>query len=316
LSLETDVYNRFTTGILYELPIPDYVGSNKNPVVNAAQVRNRGVDLTLSWRETRGKFAYNFSAIYSTVNNKVLKLTQGKTEIFDSYLGSGDPATRTAIGESIGAFYGYKVIGIYQNQSDLDAIPKLNNARPGDLIYEDINGDKKIDAEDRTYLGSPIPKINYGFSLGFEWIGLDFSADIFGVSGNKVVNGKATSRFGVYNWEKQFYNGRWTGEGTSTTVPRVTNGGNNYKMSDFYVQDGSFLRLRSLALGYTLPNVWMSKLGVSKARFYVSGTNLWTKQAYTGYSPEFPGRSVFTAGVDNGQYPIAKTILGGVNFTF
>jgi TonB-linked SusC/RagA family outer membrane protein len=317
LTLETDIYRRFTTGILYELPIPDYVGSNKNPVVNAAQVENRGVDLTLGWRETRGKFSYNFGAIFSTVNNKVLKLTQGKTEIFDSYLGSGDPATRTAVGESIGAFYGYKVIGIYQNPEEVATLPKPNNnTRAGDFIYEDINGDKKIDAEDRTYLGSPIPKINYGFSMGFEWVGLDFSADIFGVSGNKVVNGKATSRYGVYNWEKQFYDGRWTGEGTSTTVPRVTNGGNNYKMSDFYVQDGSFLRLRSIALGYTLPTVWLSKLGVAKARFYVSGTNLWTKQAYTGYSPEFAGRSVFTAGVDEGQYPIAKTFLGGVNFTF
>jgi TonB-linked SusC/RagA family outer membrane protein len=317
LTLETDFYNRFTTGILYELPIPDYVGSNKNPVVNAAQVRNRGIDCTLAWRETRGKFSYNLGAIFSTVNNKVLKLTQGKSEIFDAYLGSGDPATRTAVGESIGAIYGYKVIGVYQNQADVDAIAKPNNnTRPGDLIYADLNNDKKIDAEDRTYLGSPIPKINYGFSLGMEWAGLDFAADIFGVSGNKVVNGKATSRYGVYNWEKQFYDNRWTGEGTSTTVPRVTNGGNNYKMSDFYVQDGSFLRLRSIALGYTLPKTWLGKLGVSTARFYVSGTNLWTKQAYTGYSPEFPGSSVFTAGVDNGLYPIAKTVLGGVNVTF
>lgn len=327
LTAEIDWYNRVTSDILAELPIPDYVGSDGNPVVNSAKVRNRGWDFTLNWRETRGKFTYNITGILSTVDNEVLALSRGREEIYEATTAQGDFATRTVVGEDIGSFYGYQVAGVFQNTEELSSLPKLGGEQPGDLRFADLNGrdslgnltgkpDGKITADDRTFLGSPIPKINYGFSVGVEAFGLDLAADFFGVSGNKVLNAKALARYGTYNWEKFFYDGRWTGEGTSNTTPRITDGGHNYRMSDYWIKDGSFLRLRTLVIGYTLPRDWTSNIGVSRARFYASGTNLWTKQSYSGYSPEFAGDNVYRVGIDNGSYPIAKTILFGLDVSF
>ncbi len=327
LTAEIDWYNRYTYDILAELPIPDYVGSDGNPVVNSAEVRNRGWDFTLGWRETAGNLKYNVTGIFSTVDNNVQRLSQGRDEIFDGGTAQGDFATRTVVGQDIGSFYGYQVAGVFQNAEELSSLPKLGGEQVGDFRYADLNGrdaqgnltgvpDGKVTADDRISLGSPIPKINYGFSLGLEAFGFDFAADIFGVYGNKVLNAKALARYGTYNWEKLFYDGRWTGEGTSTTKPRITDGGHNYRMSDYWVKDGSFLRLRTLVLGYSLPTNLSTNIGVSRARFYVSGTNLWTRQTYSGYSPEFAGGSVYTVGIDNGSYPIAKTILFGLDVSF
>ncbi len=315
LGAELDWYNRNTYDILYPLPVPDYVGSDGSPVVNVADVRNRGVDLTINWRETRGKVGYNFTGILSTVQNVVTKLDKRKSEVSGGGTAAGD-VTLTRVGRSIGEFYGYKVAGIFQNADDLTKYPTQGNEKPGDFIFQDTNGDSVITALDKVFLGSPIPKFTYSFSAGLEAFGFDFTADFFGVHGNKVANGKAFARYGVYNWEKIFYDGRWTGEGTSNTVPRVTNGGHNYQMSDFFLQDGSFFRLRSLVLGYSLPRSLGSKIGITKARIYVTGTNLWTKQQYTGYSPEFPGSSVFSVGVDTGTYPVAKSIIFGLDVNF
>ena len=315
LSAEIDWYNRNTYDILYPLPVPDYVGSQGNPVVNVADVRNRGFDFTLNWRETRGKVGYNFTGILSTVENVVTKLDKRKSEVSGGGTATGD-VTLTRVGRPIGEFYGYKVVGIFQNADDLSKYPGLGDEKAGDFIFQDTNGDSTISALDKVFLGSPIPKFTYGFSAGVELFGFDVNADFFGVYGNKIVNGKAFARYGVYNWEKTFYDGRWTGEGTSNTVPRVTNGGHNYQMSDFFVHDGSFFRLRSLVLGYTMPRSLSTPIGITKARIYVTGTNLWTKQKYTGYSPEFPGSSVFDVGVDNGSYPIAKSIIFGLNVNF
>lgn len=313
---EIDWYRRFTYDILSDLPIPDYVGSGSNPFVNAAQVENTGWDFTLQWRETRGKVGYNLGAIFSPVKNKVLQLNQGKSAIFEANTGQGDFATRTVVGQPIGAFYGYQVAGVFQNQEELSTLPKFGNEKPGDFRFADLNGDGKLDANDRTALGSPIPTLTYGFSAGLDIFGFDLSADLFGVSGNKVVNAKTLSRFDTPNWETLWYNDRWTAEGSSNTVPRVTNGGHNYRMSNFLIEDGSFMRLRSVALGYTLPKQWLRSIGVSKARFYASGTNLWTKQAYSGYTPEFPNDSPFRAGIDYLNYPMAKTMLLGLDVAF
>jgi TonB-linked SusC/RagA family outer membrane protein len=313
---EIDWYRRFTYDILCDLPIPDYVGSGSNPFVNAAQVENTGWDFTLQWRETRGKVGYNLGAIFSPVKNKVLQLNQGKSAIFEANTGQGDFATRTVVGQPIGAFYGYQVAGVFQNQEELSTLPKFGNEKPGDFRFADLNGDGKLDANDRTALGSPIPTLTYGFSAGLDIFGFDLSADFFGVSGNKVVNAKTLSRFDTPNWETLWYNDRWTAEGSSNTVPRVTNGGHNYRMSNFLIEDGSFMRLRSVALGYTLPKQWLRSIGVSKARFYASGTNLWTKQAYSGYTPEFPNDSPFRAGIDYLNYPMAKTMLFGLDVAF
>ena len=313
---EIDWFRRFTYDILGDLPIPDYVGSASNPFVNAAQVENKGWDFTLLWRETKSKFTYSIGATISPLQNKVLALNEGKTEILDATTGQGDFATRTVVGQPIGSFYGYKVAGVFQNQEEIDSSPKFGSEKPGDFRFADLNGDGILNAQDRTQLGSPIPTLIYGLNVGFEAFGFDMATDFFGVKGNKVVNAKAVARFDTPNWETVWYENRWTGEGTSNSVPRVTNGGHNYRMSDFLVEDGAFFRLRSVILGYTLPKNWLQSVRINRARFYASGTNLWTKQAYSGYTPEFPNNSVFRSGIDYLNYPMAKTILFGLDVTF
>ena len=326
-SAEIDWYNRYTYDILSFPPIPSYVGSQSNPVVNVADVQNSGWDFTLNWRETRNKFSYSFTGIFSLVNNEVKKLDKRLSRVFDGRTAQGDFATLTEVGQPIGSFYGFVTVGVFQTADEAASSARLGNETAGDLRYVDFNGrdssgnltgqpDGKIDSDDRMFLGSPIPDFVYGFTAGMEYAGFDFAADFFGIAGNKVVNAKALSRFAVYNWEESAYEGRWTGEGTSNKTPRITNGGHNYRMSDYWVEDGSLFRLRSIMLGYSLPRNIISKIGLSRFRVYASGTNLWTKQEYSGYSPEFPGSSVFTSGLDFNPYPIAKTILFGVDVSF
>lgn len=316
LSAEIDWYNRYTYDILSAPPIPAYVGSQGNPIVNVADVQNRGWDFTLNWRESRDKFSYNVTGILSLVDNEVKKLDKRLSRVFDGSTGQGDFATLTEVGQPIGSFYGFVTEGVFQTADEAAASPRLGNETAGDLRYSDLNNDGVINSSDRAFLGNPIPDFTYGFSAGFEYAGFDLAADFFGIAGNEVVNAKALSRFAVYNWEASFFDGRWTGEGTSTEKPRITNGGHNYRMSDYWVEDGSFFRLRSVLLGYSLPRTLVSRIGLSRLRIYASGTNLWTKQNYSGYSPEFPGSSVFTVGLDYGSYPVAKTILFGLDVSF
>ena len=220
------------------------------------------------------------------------------------------------VGLPIGAFYGYKVAGVFQNEEELNTLPKLGGEQVGDLRYEDLDGNGLIDGDDRTYLGSPIPTLTYGLSAGASYKGFDLAIDFVGQSGNKVFNAKETFRFGVYNWEQHYYD-RWRPEQPSQTEPRITNGGHNYRVSDRFIYDGDFLRLRSVVLGYSLPQEWLGKAGISHFRVYASGTNLWTRQSYTGYSPEFPNAgNPFEVGLDFGGYPIAKSWQFGLDVGF
>lgn len=316
LSAEIDYYNRITDGILIDVPIPDYVGSANNPVVNAAKVQNNGFDFTLNWRETRGKVSYNVGLVASTVHNEVLELGEGKEEIFGGGLGVGGKlGTRTVVGLPIGAYYGYETEGIFQNEGEIANAPSLGDEKPGDLRFVDQDGDGVITTDDRIYLGSPIPDFIYGFNLGAEAFGFDFSIEFNGQSGNKLINAKRIARFGTYNFETSFLD-RWIGEGTSDTEPRVTNGGHNYNMSDRFIENGSFMRLRSIQLGYSLPASLLDRVGLTGLRVYVNGTNLITWTDYSGYTPEITSNSVIDVGIDRGVFPIAKTITGGLNITF
>jgi TonB-linked SusC/RagA family outer membrane protein len=314
LTAEIDYYNRLTNDILFQSPIPDYVGSQTDPVVNTGQVVNRGWDFLLQWR-SGGTFNYNIGINASTVHNEVLAIAQGKSEIFSASLGQGDFGARTVVGLPIGAFYGYVVDGVFQNEDELAQYPKFGNERIGDLRFKDLNGDGELNDEDRDYLGSPIPTFIFGLTGGFDYKGFDFSIDFFGQTGNKVINAKQVARYAIYNFEARYVD-RWTEENPSDVNPRITNGGHNFRMSDRFVEDGSLFRLRNLTLGYTLPLRFNQSAG-SRLRLYASGTNLWTSQQYSGYSPEFNSRdNVFEVGIDRGIDPIARTILGGIELTF
>jgi hypothetical protein len=314
MELEVDWYKRHTYDIIAAVPIPDYVGSQNDPVVNTAEVDNEGWDITAIWRQG-GKFSYNFGVILSPVTNRVVKLANGRNEIFAAFL-QGEPASHTVVGLPIGAFYGYKVGGIFQTEEEISASPNFGVEKPGDIRYVDTNGDGVLNGDDRVYLGSPIPTMTYSFTAGAEWNGFDVSADVVGASGHKVYNAKETFRFAVYNWEQHIAD-RWTVENPSLTEPRISNGGPNYRVSDRFLQDGNFVRLRSVTLGYTLPKTLLEKANVTRLRVYVTGTNVWTQQSYSGYSPEFPnGSNSYEVGFDFGAYPITKAWQGGIELNF
>lgn len=314
LEVEIDWYNRYTYDIIAAVPIPDYVGSQNDPVVNTAEVKNTGWDISASWRKI-GAISYNLGAIVSPVTNTVEKLAKGKNEILAADL-QGEFASRTAVGLPIGSFYGYQTDGIFQSQAELDAAPKFGPEAIGDIRFKDTNGDGVLNGDDRTYLGSPIPTLSYSFTAGLEWKGIDFNADVVGATGFKVYNAKETFRFSVYNWEGHVAD-RWTPANPSLSEPRISNGGHNYRVSDRFLSDGDYLRLRSITLGYTMPETIMSKTGINRLRFYVTGTNVWTQQDYGGYTTEFPNASnAYQVGFDFGAYPVYKSWVGGVEINF
>jgi len=325
LSGEFDFYTRTTDDILVELSTPGHIGNGLGQKIryNAASVLNRGIEFTVNWQETRNKFKYNITVLGSTIYNEVLAIggSQGIDSILiGGHLGNGQPVTLSRVGLPIGSFYGYKTDGIFQNQSELDAYPHLSQAGIGDLRFEDVNGDSVLNGEDRTNIGSPIPKFIYGFSLGAEYKGFDLSIDFQGQIGNKIFNGKEVVRPDPYNFEKHVME-RWTGEGSTNSEPRPSFGGYNYLPSDRFIQDGSFLRLRNVSLGYTLPSS-ITQDRIKTARIYIKGTNLFTWTKFTGYTPEIGssdvsnGGDVLSNGIDKGIYPITKIYAIGINLIF
>jgi len=314
LELEVDWYNRYTYDIIAAVPIPDYVGSQNDPVVNTAEVKNVGWDISANWRKT-GKVTYNVGVILSPVSNTVEKLANGRNEVFAAFL-QGEPASHTIVGLPVGSFYGYQSDGIFQTQVELDAAPKFGSEEIGDIRFKDTNGDGVLNGDDRVYLGSPIPTLSYSFTAGLEWKGFDFNADVTGASGFKVYNAKESLRFAVYNWEQHVAD-RWTPENPSLSEPRISNGGHNYRVSDRFLANGDFIRLRSISLGYSLPESMMSKTGITRVRFYVTGSNIWSQQKYGGYTTEYPNASnTYEVGFDFGGYPVSKSWVGGVEINF
>jgi len=320
LTGEFDYYHKKTDDILIDLSTPGYYGNGPYAKVtyNAASVLNRGFEFNLGWRDKVGKIKYNISVNGTTIHNEVLKIGGNSgvdSVLVGGYLANGLPVTRSKVGLPIGAFYGYKTDGIFQSQAELDAYPHDAQAGVGDLRFVDVNGDGKIDNRDRTYIGSPIPDFIFGCNFGLEFKGLDFSFNIQGQTGNKIFNAKNFIRPDKYNFEANVLN-RWTGPGTSTTEPRASFGGYNYNLSDYFIQDGSFIRLRNIILGYTLPTAWSKKITMQTIRVYVKADNLYTLTKYTGYTPEIGGINPISNGIDTGIYPITAVFSVGVNLNF
>ncbi len=320
LTGEFDYYRRVTNDILIYLTTPGHLGNGAGALVpfNAGSVLNRGFEFNLGWRDKVGKVKYNISVIGSTLHNEMLTIggvTGSDTQLLGGYLANGNPVTRTIVGIPLGSFYGYKTDGIFQSQTELDNYPHLKEAGVGDLRFVDENGDGKIDGRDRTNIGSPIPTFILGLNLGIELYGIDFSVYTQGQWGNKIFNAKNAVRPDPYNFEQNVM-GRWTGPGTSETEPRASFGGYNYTPSDYFIQDGSFIRIRNVTLGYTLPQKWSSKIAMQQLRIYVKADNLYTFAKYTGYSPEIGSNNVLNNGVDFGIYPITSVYSVGLNLTF
>ncbi|RNC86022.1 MAG: TonB-dependent receptor [Balneola sp.] len=320
LSVEIDYYNRTTSDILIDLSTPGHLGNGQGQRItfNAAEVQNKGIEFNIAWQDRVGDIAYSIGFLGNTIDNEVQAI--GGNSGIDSvlvggFLANGQSVTRSVVGRPIGAFYGYKTDGIFQNQAELDAYPHLSQADVGDLRFVDVNGDGVLNGEDRTFIGSPIPDFVYGFNLDLFYKNFDLSIGLQGQIGNEIFNGKNVVRPDPYNFEQHVWN-RWTGEGTSNSEPRVTYGGYNFLPSDRFIHDGSFLRLRTVIIGYQLPPSYQSRLGLREARLYVKANNLLTITQYTGYTPEIGSQSVIANGIDTGIYPIPRVISVGFNTSF
>jgi hypothetical protein len=225
------------------------------------------------------------------------------------------------VGHSYSNFYGYQTAGVFQNQEEINAYTNSTggliqpNAVPGDFRWKDTNGDGTITEGDKTFLGSPLPKLTFGFTVNLDYKGFDFTMFAQGVSGNKIFQGLRRLDIGNANYQTEALS-RWTGEGTSNSYPRLTSNdtnGNFSNMSDFYLENGDYLRIKMVQFGYSLPNALVSKVGFQKVRFYVTGENLLTLTKYTGYDPEIGGDIL---GIDRGYYPQARSFMLGANVQF
>ena len=228
-------------------------------------------------------------------------------------------ATIMRAGDPLGSFYGYKTDGIFQNQAEVEAhLPQDGigaAAQPGDLRFVDVNGDGELNADDRTYIGDPIPDATMGINLHFEYKGFDFVGYGFASLGNDMLRNYERTLNDVNRLNYTL--GRWHGEGTSNTIPRVTTGATaNNVLSDYFVEDASYFRIQNVQLGYSLNDDIISRLGVTKLRFYVGVNNLYTFTKYRGFDPGASSGTPLASGIDFGFYPIPRTYLFGLNLNF
>ena len=320
-----DWYKKLTSDLLLNVQVPASVGFT-NALQNIGEVENKGFEVTISSRNLVGAFGWTTDLNFSTNKNKVLKL--GPTG--DPILSTGGAGIRhiTRIGDAIGSYYGYVVEGIYQTQSEIDNAPKDELApkpAPGDFKFKDVNGDGKINASDRTVTGNYIPDYTWGLTNRFTFKGLDLNVLIQGVHGNEILNltrrhlgnGEAGTNSYV-QWTERWISPEQPGNGKIPRADRLSDShGNNNRPSSFQVEDGSYIRLRSMTLGYTFPK---SLLGnrVQALRAYVSATNLFTKTDYLGYNPEVNNQATQSGvqGEDYGAYPLSKNFTFGLNFSF
>ena len=335
LAVTADYFIKNTEDMITRVALPGYYPKDY-PNANVGTMSNKGFEFTANYGKVYDKFNFNVGANFTYLSNEVVKLNSDENAYIDGgYIDKLGYTTRTEKGHEMAYFYGYQTNGIFKTQEQLDAyvgedgLPIQPNAKVGDIIFIDNNGNGIIDAEDRAKLGSGIPDFSYGFNFSLEFKGFDLSGDLFGVSGVEIVNG-----MGVYNLEVKDYINAYESRmdryhpvnNPTGTGPRVTlsDANDNSRFSDRYVEDGSYLKLKNVQLGYTLPsNVYQSSF-LTKVRFYVSGQNLLTFTNYSGYDPEFgdlivdsnQDNSSLGIGVDLGTYPMPRFVYFGLNVTF
>lgn len=310
LNLEFVWYNKVTDDLLAYVSPSSSLGAGY-AITNAGSIQNRGIEFSLDWNDHIGDFRYGVNVNGATLKNKVLSLGNNNADII-----SGD-YHRTSVGEPIGSFYGYVQDGIFQNQQEIDSYHAMSwDVKPGDIRFKDVDDDRQITDKDRTFIGNPLPDFTYGFGLTFGWKGFDVVTEFNGVSGCEILDLKKTVAWTNVNYYEKHL-ARWHGEGTSTTEPIIDKSrGHNYLSSTNLLEDGSYLRLRSLQVGYTLPASFIRKMDISSVRFYINAQNLLTWRRNSGYTPEVGG-GILDGGVDDGStYPIPSVYTAGVSITF
>ncbi len=325
LQMSFDWYTKSAEELLFTRQVDAVYGNASQAQINVGDMKNTGIDLQLDYRNNiTPDLVFDGTLTFTTYKNEITRIADN-VDYFDAFFGSSRIGTfnRNAIGRSISEFYGYQVTGLFQSQSEVDGAPTQDGAEAGFFRYQDIDASGAIDPDDRVYIGNPNPDFTYGLNLGLAYKGVDFSAFFYGSQGNEIFN---------YNkWWLDFWpsfqnqksddllNNSWTPENPGATTPKASNKSNfsnNTQSVSYYVEDGSFFRLRNLQIGYTLPSDAIKTVGLSKARIYVQGVNLFTATKYSGIDPDVNNGGDTAFGVDFGNYPMVKQFLVGLNVSF
>ncbi|MCD0466039.1 TonB-dependent receptor [Flavobacterium sp. ENC] len=327
LSGSLEYYQKKTEDMLFKKQFPTYSGFPNYSTIwtNVGSMQSSGIDLLVSYKDKKGDFTYGVDVTFTTVNVKMLSLSANGERLY----GAGN-RTLTVQGEEPGYFYGYVADGLFQNQTELNAHTDEHGtklqpyAQLGDIRFKDVNGDGKLDDKDRTKIGSPWADYNVGLNLNFAYKQFDLVANFYSSIGNDIVNQNISDLYNgasLTNKVNGLEQMAWHGEGTSNYVPRLSKDDNNEnytKFSSFYVEDGSYVRMKNLQLGFSFYN----KFGLDKLRISLSGQNLWTWTKYTGVDPEVAGGDpkqddgVKGSGFGGWNYPVQPTILMGLNVAF
>lgn len=335
-TMEVEFYDKKTKDMLIAYPVAKTFGVT-SPWVNAGSVQNRGIELTLNYRGNIGDLDYSLGGNFSHYKNEVTSLGAGQPYIESMPVGSNPGGiggnSRTAVGRPIGEFYGYRTAGIFQSQQEVNSYTNADgtliqpNARPGDFRFADIDGDGQIGSNDATNIGSPHPDFTYGINLELNYKNFDFTLFLQGSQGNDIYN---LSRYrthhptGEYNVAAGVVYNSWTPENGSNTLPilSLNDPNNNYRSSDWYVEDGSYMRFKNVQLGYSLPQSILGPMNIDQVRIYIAAQNLFTITNYSGLDPELGSYSPFLRdagqrqrlmGVDSFAFPQSRTFQVGVS---
>ncbi len=310
LHLEGVYYKKTTKDLLAEVL---GISGTVPGIGNLGSIENKGIELAINWHDQIGDWNYSIGGNLTTIKNKVLSLVQEGYSII-----SGDKSqSYTMAGFPIGYFYGYKVEGVYQNQAEIDNSPKdtLATVTPGDLKFVDVDGNGEITPADRTMIGDPTPDVTYGINFSVGYKNWELGVDMMGQAGNEIYRTWDNYNWSQFNFMKQRLN-RWHGEGTSNSQPllNMKHTINNLN-SEYYIEDGSFFRIRNVQLAYNFDKTLLSRIGVQALKLYANIQNLKTWKHNTGYTPELGGTAI-AFGVDNGSYPMPVVYTFGFNLTF
>lgn len=326
LEFSAEYYIKNQNDLLVQVLLPGIYGlgmddidqdiSSASPWANLGQTRNKGVDVFIKYRNMDGVFKYSVNASLTTIKNEVISLP------FNSYF-KNDHVTQ--VGNTIGSFYGYIAEGIFQDSLEVANSPYQRSlTAPGDIKFKDLNEDRIINQNDMTIIGKPIPDFTYGFGLDLYYKNFDFNAFAYGMQNMDVYNrmrigiGMATDQNNKDENKLVEAGDFWTPENPSTTMTRanIVDYNQNQRISTWWIEDASFLRIKTMQIGYTLPESLVNKILLSTLRLYFSVNNLYTFTKYRGYDPEVGDKDVLNAGVDSGHYPVPRSFLFGLQVDF
>lgn len=315
-----DYFISKTTDMLVSVPIPASSGITTFPLTNGGNLENKGWELSTTYSSSSDKaFTYDITANISSSQNKITKLGVANESFTDGFIEFNNfPTTRTEVGGEIGRFYLFKADGIFQNQAEIDAHGIQPNAAPGDLRFMDTSGDGVLDDDDKQFLGSGLPDFEYGLTFKARYKNFDTSIFFQGTQGNEIYNGV---KMWLYRTDRQNMSSdllnAWTSQNPESSIPRNAFGdpNNNIRPSSYFLEDGSYFRLKNIQVGYTLPETLLDKLSISNMRLYITANNVFTATNYSGFDPGLGNGGTFTRGVDRGFYPLSQSFILGINLS-